>query len=60
MEYLSADVWSRVTYPYLHTVHSSASRGLLEAMVGKVTDEIDSELEVEMVLRESLKEAEYV
>ena len=53
-------MWSRVTYPYLHTVHSSASRGLLEAMVGKVTNEIDSELEVEMVLRESLKEAEYV
>ena len=40
--------------------HTSASRGLLESMVEKATKEADSELAVEMVLRESLKEAEYV
>ena len=49
-----------VSPPLTSTLCASASRGLLESMVEKVTKEIDSELGVEMVLRESLKEAEYV
>lgn len=52
--------WGMCHIPLPTILPSSASKGLLESMVEKVMREIDSELSTETVLRESLKEAEYV